>query len=263
MTDQTSATELHVTRWGEGTPAVFVHGSIASGTQMWFAQKPLADEGYELLLVDRRGYGKSPEVDGEDFRRDADDIVAVLEEHAPDGAHLVGHSYGAIVTLYAAAGRPDLVRTLTVLEPPAFGIVDHPAVDELVERAQGVWRDDSLSDREFLLEFIEVIGGHGVDIPEHILSALERHVPTVRGARPAWEADPPLDELADAAVPTLVVSGGHSEAFDTICDHVEERLGARREVLIGAAHEIATLGEPFNRLLHDFWRGRDVLNATS
>src|SRR5438477_2435226 len=43
--------DLHVTRLGDGPPAVFVHGSFGWGEETWSAQRPLADD-YELLLVD-------------------------------------------------------------------------------------------------------------------------------------------------------------------------------------------------------------------
>ena len=45
-----------------------------------------------------------------DFEEDARDIAALL----CDGAHLVGHSYCAIGALYAAALRPQAVRSLMV-----------------------------------------------------------------------------------------------------------------------------------------------------
>ena len=52
--------------------------------------------------------------------------------------------------------------------------------------------------------------------------------------RPPWEAEIPLDELAAAPFPKLVVSGAHNAAFDAVCDVLEERLGAERAVLPGA-----------------------------
>jgi hypothetical protein len=70
--------------------------------------------------------------------------------------------------------------------------------------------------------------------------------------RPPWEAEIPLDELAAAPFPKLVVSGGHSAAFDAVCDVLEERLGALRAVLPGAGHGPQRLGEPFNELLASF-----------
>jgi len=53
-----------------------------------------------------------------------------------------------------------------------------------------------------------------------------------------WEAEIPLDELAAAPFPKLVVSGAHHPAFDAVCDVLEERLGAQRAILPGAGHSL-------------------------
>jgi pimeloyl-ACP methyl ester carboxylesterase len=67
--------DLHLETWGDGTPVVLVHGSLATAAEEWEAQLPLADEGFRFLAPDRRGYGCSPEADGEDFLRDAEDTA--------------------------------------------------------------------------------------------------------------------------------------------------------------------------------------------
>ena len=51
---------------GSGTPVVLVHGSLATGADEWQAQRPLAEEGFRLIVADRRGYGRSPAAAGED-----------------------------------------------------------------------------------------------------------------------------------------------------------------------------------------------------
>ena len=111
-------TDIFVESWGAGTPVVLVHGSLATGAEEWQAQRPLAEKGYRLLVLDRRGYGRSPMIEGEDFLRDADDIAELMG----DGAHLVGHSYGGLGALYAAARRPEETLSLTLLEPGAFAL---------------------------------------------------------------------------------------------------------------------------------------------
>jgi pimeloyl-ACP methyl ester carboxylesterase len=45
--------DLFVDSWGAGTTVVLVHGSLATGIE-WQAQRPLADEGLRLLVLDRR-----------------------------------------------------------------------------------------------------------------------------------------------------------------------------------------------------------------
>ena len=120
---------LFVDSWGTGTRVVLVHGSLATGGEEWQAQRPLADEGFHLLVPDRRGYGKSPVAEGEDFLRDADDIAELMG----DSAHLVGHSYGGLGVLFAAARRPDATLSIALLEPAAFALGQgHPAARALV-----------------------------------------------------------------------------------------------------------------------------------
>src|SRR5688500_358664 len=106
-------TDLHVDTWGDGTPVVLVHGSLATAAEEWEAQRPLVDEGFRLVAPDRRGYGRSPAAAGEDFLRDAEDIAELMG----DGAHLVGHSYGGLGVLFAAALRPEATLSVAVLEP--------------------------------------------------------------------------------------------------------------------------------------------------
>jgi hypothetical protein len=67
--------------------------------------------------------------------------------------------------------------------------------------------------------------------------------------RPPWEADPPLDDLRASAFPKLVISGGHSPVFETVCDTVASRIGARREVIEGRKHTIPATGAAYNARL--------------
>ena len=45
--------DVFVDSWGAGTPVVLVHGSLATGTEEWQAQQPLAAEGSKLLVLDQ------------------------------------------------------------------------------------------------------------------------------------------------------------------------------------------------------------------
>ena len=106
---------LEVVVWGFGPRVVLVHGAVFNGPLTWTEQRPLGER-WRLEVLNRRGYGKSPPPEvRSDFEEDARDIAALLG----DDAHLVGHSYGAIGALYAAALRPQAVRSLTINEPPA------------------------------------------------------------------------------------------------------------------------------------------------
>ncbi|MGH7894914.1 MAG: alpha/beta fold hydrolase [Candidatus Binatia bacterium] len=214
-------TSLHAERLGRGEPVILVHGSVIDGAATWSAQRPLAER-WALVIVDRRGFGQSPDTDGEDFERDAEDIADLLGE----GAHLVGHSYGGVGCLLAAARRPEAVRSLTLVEPVAYGVCrDDPVVQRAV-REIDAWFDTGPEDpREFLVGFLGLMGA-AARLPSPLPPALERGARLLRHIRYPWTAEIPLDALEHAPFRSLVVSGGHSEVFDAICDVLAERLGA-------------------------------------
>lgn len=243
--------QLDVRVWGQGVPVVLVHGSLDTGDEAWQGQRSLSDEGYRLVVVNRRGYGDSPNGGGEDYLRDAHDVVELLE----DGAHVVGHSYGGLAALFAAADRPESVLSLTLIEPPAFAIhAEDTAVAAFIEQLQAFFAQRALSDREFLEGFLELVGASPDEIPGEMLDAWVERVPLLREGRPAWEAEVPLDRLASHGLPALVVSGGHDAAFEAVCDELARRLDARKATITGAGHEVPMMADALNETLISFWR---------
>jgi pimeloyl-ACP methyl ester carboxylesterase len=227
---------------------VFVHGSVMGGRPTWSGQRALGDR-FELDILERPGFPPNPPVDHVDFEEHAVLVAAALE----GGAHLVGHSYGGVIALLAAAAVPERVRSLTVIEPPATRVaLGNPAADAFTRDGVEWWRDGPTDDPEaFLRGFLSTVGSAFVP-PSPLPPELEQGARTLIVERGPWEAEIPLDDLAAAPFPKLVVSGGHSAAFDAVCDVLEERLGAERAVLPGAGHSVQRLGEPFNELLASF-----------
>jgi len=241
--------DLHIEVWGDGTPVVLVHGSLATGADEWSAQRPLADEGFRLIVPDRRGYGQSPAAHGEDFLVDADDLVDLMST----GAHLVGHSYGGLSAMIAAARRPEATLSLTLLEAPAaFVAQDDPAWRTLADDVRQLW-DGDLPDHEWVVRFLESVGSNPAELPADLLDAAVELVPVFRRGRPFYSAELPLAELASAAFPKLVVSGGHHAGFEAMSDDLALRIGASRAVVAGAGHEIQFTGTPLNEALRSLW----------
>jgi pimeloyl-ACP methyl ester carboxylesterase len=250
--------DLYVDSWCVGTPVVLVHGSLATGAEEWEAQRPLTDEGYRLLVPDRRGYGRSPAADGEDFLHDGDDIAALMGE----GAHLVGHSYGGLGVMFAAARRPDATRSITLLEPATGALGQgHAEARAFVDGVRRVW-DLDLPDNEWVVRFLKAVGSDPDEFPPDFLAAAVPLVPVFRRGRPFWYPDLPLAELAAATFPKLVVSGGHNAGLDAICDDLAERIGASRAVVEGAGHEIQFTGPPLNERLLSLWRTESASSAS-
>jgi pimeloyl-ACP methyl ester carboxylesterase len=225
---------------------LFVHGSVANADLTWSAQKPLADR-FEIVAPNRRGFPPGPDVERVDF----EDEAVWLEQFLDPETHLVGHSYGGVIALLAAALRPDLVGSLTVIEPPAFGVArGNPAVDEITARIEEHWTRGPRDPGEFLRGFFGLVGAAAP--PGTFTPALLQGARTLMVERSPAEAVISFDDLARAPFPKLVVSGGHSAAFEAVCNVLERRLGAQRAVLPGAGHSVQRLGEPFNAVLASF-----------
>ncbi len=220
---------------------LFVHGSVANGDQTWAAQRPLAGR-FELVIPNRRGFPPGPPAESVDY----EDEARWLDEWIEPGTHLVGHSYGGVIALYAAAWSGERVRSLTVIEPPAMGLVDDGSTDEFVRRSEALWEQGPRDPAEFLRAFLTAIGAPAPSSPSPELLQGAR---LLMAERYPWRATPPLDDIH---APALVVSGAHSAPFDAVCDLLEARLRARRAVLPGRGHSPQLLGPPFNELLAAF-----------
>ena len=141
---------LHVEELGKGPRVLLVHGSGSGGSAAWSAQLPLAER-FRLVIPTRSGYPPNPPLERIDFEHQAEELAPLLE----DGAHLVGHSYGGVISLFIAARHPEAVRSLAVSEPPAFALArGNRKVDTFVAAPERLWAAD-LEPEPFLREFFE------------------------------------------------------------------------------------------------------------
>jgi pimeloyl-ACP methyl ester carboxylesterase len=242
------AAELDVACHGEGPRVVFVHGSVVGAQRTWSRQLTLAER-WTLVLPNRPGFAASPPLQRGDFEPEA----PLFAELLGDGAHLVGHSYGAVIALYAAALRPDAVRSLTISEPGCMRVA---AGDRAVDAQIAAGELLHAHAHEFApLEFLRAFrGGVGSthETPPQLDGELLRGAQLCMRERPPWEAEPPLATLRAAPFAKLVISGGHSPVFEAVCDVLAESLDAQRETIAGRGHTIPATGEPYNALLAAF-----------
>lgn len=243
-----TANELQVTRAGSGPPVVLVHGSVVGATRTWRRQLALGEH-WSLCLPNRPGFGASPPLPRGDFESEAPAIAALLG----DGAHLVGHSYGAVIALYAATLRPEAVRSLTVSEPGCLRVASgNPEVDAQIAGGEFLYdRAATFTPLEFLKAFRGGVGSTH-ETPDELAGELLHGARLLMRERPPWEADPPLDALSAAGFPKLVISGGHSAVFEAVCDVISTRLDAERSVVQGRGHTIPATGAPYNARLATF-----------
>lgn len=226
---------------------MLVHGSVMGGRQTWSAQRPLADI-LDLVVVERPGFPPHPPIERVDFEDQAHALAADVRP----GDHLVGHSYGGVICLLAAAEAAARVRSLTVIEPPCTRVaLDDPAVAEFVRGGADLWENGPRDDPEaFLRAFLHAVGSP-FEPPSPLPPDLEQGARALAAERGPWEAEIPLEALARTSFPKLVVSGGHHSAFDGVCDVLVRRLHAEYRVLPGFGHA-AQRHPAFNDVLVDF-----------
>ncbi len=135
-------------------------------------------------------------------------------------AHVVGHSYGGLLALQLALARPELVRSLALYEPVAFGILDEredQAARDEVTGFRPYRYDPAAPDEDWLRSFIEWWQGAG---------AWDRLAPETKDAfrRVGWKLSEEVASLvadrtdratySTIAVPTLLLGGGRSPAAE-------------------------------------------------
>jgi pimeloyl-ACP methyl ester carboxylesterase len=241
--------ELEVARHGSGPPVLMIHGSIVGGAASFQHQMALAER-WTLLVPNRPGFGASPPLARGDFELEGPLMAALLGEA---GAHLVGHSYGAVIALFAAAARPEAVRSLTISEPGCLNIAAGRAdVDRQIENGKRLYANaEALGPMGFLSHFRGGVGSTH-HTPERLDGELLRGAELAMRERPPWQAEPPWRALHEAPFAKLVISGGHSPVFEAVCDEAARRLDARRATVSGRGHTIPATGAPYNECLEAF-----------
>jgi pimeloyl-ACP methyl ester carboxylesterase len=212
-------------------PTVLLIHSGGFTSRQWRKLAEALATRYRVLAPDLLGYGESgPWPDGEPFhfRQDLAFIEALLDESG-EAVDVVGHSYGGFLALQLALRRPELVRSIAVYEPVAFGVLDE-VEDADARKALGLvkreWEPDgSGADEAWLRAFVEWWNGPG---------AWERLAEETRGSFRAmgWKVFQEVMSLAadrteratyaTISVPTLLLGGESSPMTER---RVIERLG--------------------------------------
>jgi lipase len=119
---------------GGARPVLALHCSLAHAA----AWAPLAAElqGVTLTAIDQPGHGRAPDWDGvSDIHRLYLDWAVAMAEALGGPLDVIGHSYGGTVALRLAEERPDLLRSLALIEPSIFIAAEGgPGFDDLIAR---------------------------------------------------------------------------------------------------------------------------------
>ena len=106
---------------------VFVHG-VLHDHSVWILQSRwFANHGWNVLAFDLPGHCKSEGPPPASVEQAADFVLALLDAAGIDKAALVGHSFGSLIALEAAARAPERITHLALVGT-AYPMVVSPAL---------------------------------------------------------------------------------------------------------------------------------------
>src|SRR5207245_9082010 len=110
---------------GSREPVVFVHG-IPTDYRAWNSQIGPFSGKYHVIAYSRRL--AQPNQNTMDYEKstienNSADLVGFIEELGISPVHLVGHSYGGFASAFCASTNPQLIRSLTLIEPAVSTIL--------------------------------------------------------------------------------------------------------------------------------------------
>jgi pimeloyl-ACP methyl ester carboxylesterase len=236
--------ELHYVERGKGTAVLFIHGTLGDYSA-WEGQLEPFAKTYRAIAYSRRyNYPNTNKLrPNHSAVVEAEDLAAFLKKLELGKVHVVGHSYGGYAALFLAVGHPELVRTLTLAEPPVVlgGDRVEDAKERLVKRARAAF---AKGDAEDAVRIIVNSAREGVfdKIPEPFRKRLLQNAKELEALVTSDNMYPSLnrDAVRKIAVPTLLLSGEKSPASQRRIDDELERLlpqeGRQRAVIRGADH---------------------------
>jgi pimeloyl-ACP methyl ester carboxylesterase len=227
--------------------------------------RPLRAAGHRAVAIDQRGQYQSPGPDDPGaytVAALADDVVAVareLREENPGPLHLVGHSFGGLVSRRAVLVEPGVFDTLTLLGSGPSRLVGPRA--DLLEHLAPLLAAGGVALVHQTMEQLAMTDPKAQAVPAPTRAFLRTRflansAAGLRGMADAMTTEPDLvAELAASGVPVLVAHGIADDAWTPAAQaDMATRLGARHEVIPAAIHSPA-IENPVRTIevLLDFW----------
>jgi pimeloyl-ACP methyl ester carboxylesterase len=236
---------------GTGAPVVFVHGAWMD-LRYWEPQRQAIATQYRFMAYSLRYHGTAPWPDAGQhysYATHAADLAAVIRQLDAGPVHLVGLSSGGSLVTMVALEYPDLVRSLTVLEPPIDELLaDLPAaqpVRDEVGKAFAPIRTAAQAGEAIQAAklFFEVANHQGTGTFETQPEAFRQMILDNARTVPLQLAAPRPPTLSCATLgrvkaPTLVVGGERSLRYHMLINEVIVQCipGSRLVVIPQATH---------------------------
>lgn len=97
---------------GTGFPMILLHGNGEDSSYFVYQMEPFAQH-FRVIAIDTRGHGKTPRGDAPfTIQQFAEDLLAFMNQHAIEKAHVLGFSDGGNIAMIFAMTHPERIERL-------------------------------------------------------------------------------------------------------------------------------------------------------
>jgi pimeloyl-ACP methyl ester carboxylesterase len=238
---------IHYIDIGKGSPVIFIHGGLGD-YRAFSAQRDTFSKNHRVIVYSRR-YAfpdKLPIKDSLNYTIDphVKDLIEFIKVLNLGLVHLVGHSYGAFVALQTTIEHPELVRSLTLGEPPYPSLLQNiPGADTIWENFVRKFKNPSAeafkkgNNEKGVEIFINGVMDDSLffsQIPAKDRETMMVNMPELRAIALTKEPYPAVscNELQKIKVPVLLVGGDKSIAQFTATTKELDRCLSNNELAI-------------------------------
>lgn len=220
----------------------------------WRGVAEALDDLLTVKAFDLPGHGRSPVWDDskdQEFQAVATDWARVVLDRRP--SHIIGHSFGGSVALRLAVESPELVKTLTLIEPVYFAAVHGTRIWTVHQSREAPFREAvANNDPAGAAECFTRIWGDGTPwdmLPVRTREDLTGRIGLIEAQAPGLNDDPAgalaPGVLERIAVPVLLLEGAQSPPIvPAILDVLQGRLPNTRRACVPAAGHMVAISHP-------------------
>jgi len=252
---------------GEGDRAVFLLHCTMAHSGAWKGVMRALSETCRMVAMDLPAHGQSgPRDPRVSWQTQSVEMVKALLERGGTPHDLVGHSFGATVCLRVALERPELVRSLTLIEPVFFSAAKDAGRPEYGEHLGAHSYFYELLDKGDLdgaaRAFSDIWSGPVAwdDLPDRQRAYISERVGMIRvGAESLIGEGPdyiPLTRLGALEAPVLLVEGDATDPIiAAVHDSLQSVLADTSRVVVRNAGHMVPITHPVEvaRAITDFF----------